>query len=315
VLVEPTTTRENFYVAMTRGKHANRAYVILDRADDYAHPHPGDNPDATARSVLYGVLQHVGAELSAHETITAEQERSGSIAQLATKYETIAAAAQRDRWATLIRSSGLTDEEADATIESDAFGALTAELRRAEANHHDFDKLLPRLIAARGFEDADDIASVLHYRIARATARPPGSGRTRKTPRLIAGLIPSADGPMTGDLRQALDERRELIATRADAALDTARAAGDPWTRSLGKPPRDPRKAAAWRRHARTVAAYRDRYSISDEQPLATPPKATAQKIDAARARTAFDRLRAIAGTSTPERGHGPIQETAGRSL
>src|SRR5699024_11654466 len=33
VLVEPTTTRENFYVAMTRGKHSNRAYVGLDRAD------------------------------------------------------------------------------------------------------------------------------------------------------------------------------------------------------------------------------------------------------------------------------------------
>ena len=34
VLVEPTSTRENFYVAMTRGKHANRAYVILDRPDE-----------------------------------------------------------------------------------------------------------------------------------------------------------------------------------------------------------------------------------------------------------------------------------------
>ncbi len=107
VLVEPTTTRENFYVAMTRGKHANHAYVILDRANEHAHPHPGDNPDATARSVLYGVLQHVGAELSAHETITTEQEQWGSIAQLAAEYETIAAAAQRDRWATLIKSSGL----------------------------------------------------------------------------------------------------------------------------------------------------------------------------------------------------------------
>lgn len=34
VLVEPTSTRENFYVAMTRGKHANRAYAILDRPDE-----------------------------------------------------------------------------------------------------------------------------------------------------------------------------------------------------------------------------------------------------------------------------------------
>ncbi|MBD4426399.1 TrwC relaxase, partial [Xanthomonas citri pv. citri] len=100
------------------------------------------------------------------------------------------------------------------------------------------------LVVARGFTDADDIASVLHYRVARATARPAGSGRTRKTPRMIAGLIPSADGPMTGDMRQALDERRELIETRAEAVLDTACDAGEAWTRPLGEPPREPRTAA-----------------------------------------------------------------------
>lgn len=291
VLVEPTTTRENLYVAMTRGKHSNHAYVILDRADEHAHPHPGDNPDATGRSVLFGVLQHTGAELSAHETITAEHEHWGSIAQLAAEYETIAAAAQRDRWATLVRASGLTADQIDAVIESETFGALTAELRRAEANHHDLDTLFPRLVAARGFEDADDIASVLHYRVARATARPAGSGRTRKTPRLIAGLIPSADGPMTRDMRQALDERRELIETRADAVLDTARDAAEPWTRTLGEPPRDPRKAAAWRRHARTVAAYRDRYGLTEDMPLGPAPENTAQKIDRARAETALRQL------------------------
>ena len=60
VLVEPTSTRETFYVAMTRGRHSNHAYVALDRADDHAQPHPGDDPHATARSVLYGVLQHSG---------------------------------------------------------------------------------------------------------------------------------------------------------------------------------------------------------------------------------------------------------------
>ena len=42
VLVEPTSTRETFYVAMTRGRHSNHAYVTLDRADDHAQPYPGD---------------------------------------------------------------------------------------------------------------------------------------------------------------------------------------------------------------------------------------------------------------------------------
>jgi len=316
VLVEPTTTRENFYVAMTRGKHSNRAYVILDRPDEHAHPHPSDNADATGRSVLFGVLQHVGAELSAHETITAEHEHWGSIAQLAAEYETIAAAAQRDRWATLIRSSGLTAEQTDAAVESEAFGALTAELRRAEANHHDVDRLFPRLAAARGFDDADDIASVLHYRVTRATPRPAGSGRTRKAPRLIAGLIPSADGPMAGDMRHALDERRELIEARADAVLDTARQAGEPWTKPLGQPPRDPRKAAAWRRYARTVAAYRDRYGITEDSPLGPESENAAQKIDAARARSALAQAEEAARRPAAVTERRPIERTSpGRSL
>ncbi|WP_114906995.1 MobF family relaxase [Ornithinimicrobium murale] len=307
VLVEPTTTRENFYVAMTRGKHSNRAYVILDRADEHAEAHPGENPDATGRSVLFGVLQHVGAELSAHETITDEQEQWGSIAQLAAEYETIAAAAQHDRWATLIRSSGLTDEQADAAIKSDAFGALTAELRRAEANHHDLDRLLPRLVAARGFEDADDIASVLHHRVAGTTARPAGSGRTRKTPRLIAGLIPSADGPMTEDMHHALDERRQLIEHRTTTALDSALTDQEPWTASLGPIPEGEKEAKAWRRDARVVAAYRDRYRITSSRPLGPEPESAAQRIDHARADAALLRAQAITKPQQDGPGRRPI--------
>lgn len=135
VLADASTTRENFYVAMTRGSHTNVTYVAVDKPDP-AHetPHPADNAEATGRSVLSGVIQHVGAELSAHETITAEQEAWGSIAQLAAEYEMIAAAAQHDHWAALIRASGLTDDEAEDAIASEAFGALTAELRRTAPN-------------------------------------------------------------------------------------------------------------------------------------------------------------------------------------
>ena len=300
VLVEPTTTRENFYVAMTRGRESNQAWVILDRPDDaHTAPHPADNEEATGKTVLYGVLQHSGAELSAHETITAEQDHWGSIAQLAAEYETIAAAAQHDRWVRLIRTSGLTDEQADAALASDALGALTAELRRAEANRHDVDALFPRLVAARGFEDADDVAKVMHYRLARATSRPAGSGRTRKAPALIAGLIPHAAGAMTPEMRRALTERRELIETRADAVLDTAIGQGEPWAEALGEQPTDKHSRTQWGQSARTVAAYRDRYGIEDDSPLGPVPESAAQKIDHARASAA---LRHLTPKTPPER-------------
>lgn len=302
VLVQATTTRENVYVAMTRGRESNRAWVICDRPDDiHDGPHPSDNEEATGRSVLYGVLQHAGAELSAHETITAEQGRWGSIAQLAAEYETLSAVAQKDRWARLVRTSGLSEEDADAAVESVAFGALTAELRRAEANHHDVDALFPRLVAARGFDDADDIAKVMHYRLARATARPAGSGRTRKTPALIAGLIPQARGTMTTEMRQALTERQDLIETRADAVLDTAVADGEPWTASLGPAPKDGQAAARWRRDARVVAAYRDRYQVTESNPLGPTPETDVQKVDRSRAQAALRRLAPSTRRREPE--------------
>lgn len=317
VLADSSTTRENLYVALTRGREQNLVYVATDKPDDtHAEAHPGDNPEASARSVLYGVLQHVGAEPSAHEAIAVEQERWGSIAQLAAEYDTIAQAAQRDRWAGLIRTSGLTPADAEGAIASPAFGALTAELRRAEANHHPVDTLLPRLVTARGFGDADDVAAVLHDRLARVTTRPAGSGRARKAPRLIAGLIPEATGQMTPDMHQALVERRELIETRADAILDAALRDGENWVTTLGTPPKDARSAATWRRHARTIAAYRDRYSITTPTPLGVTPDAAAQRIDRARAAAALERAQGITdpvGRDRPTR-QAP-RRTMGRSL
>ncbi|MGA5355871.1 MobF family relaxase [Streptomyces thermodiastaticus] len=304
VLADASMTRETFYVAMTRGREQNIAYVAVDKPDP-AHdgPHPGDNTEATARSVLFGVLQHVGAELSAHETITAEQDTWASITQLAAEYETLAAAAQHDRWAALVRSSGLSDDDADDAIASPAFGALTAELRRAEANQHDVETLLPRLVRARGFGDADDIAAVLHYRLARATARPAGAGRARRTPRLIVGLIPEATGIMPSEMRQALTERRDLIEARADALLDTALTEKHEWITKLGTPPKVARAAQAWRHAARTIAAYRDRYGITGPAPLGAPAEAETQMIDAARARAALGRARSLSQAEQPDQG------------
>jgi hypothetical protein len=290
-------TRETCYVAMTRGRQANIGYVVTDQPDAEHHQHP-DDADVTARSVLIGVLRHVGAEPSAHETIAAEQQTWASIAQLAAEYDTIAATAQHDRWTALIRRSGLDAQQAGAVLASDAFGPLTAELRRAEADRHDPDTLLPRLVAARGFDDAGDIAAVLHHRVTSVTANPPPDA-ARRPSRLIAGLIPPATGPMTDDMRHALSERAQLIEQRADAIAETAVADQAAWTHELGVPPADPRRRASWMRQVRVVAAYRDRYHIDTDSPLGPAPDAsTAQQVDATRAHLALRRSRHLAGAT-----------------
>ena len=194
VVASGSTTRENFYVSMTRGRDSNIAYVALDKPDDsHAAPQP---EDVNAHTVLFGILQHSGVKLSAHQTIDAEQELWSSIAQVGAEYETVAAAAQYDRWVALLHNCGLDDEQGEEVIASDSFGPFTAELGRAEANHHDVDTLLPRLVASRLLGDAADIGAVLISRLSHATSQPKG-GRKRRVPKLIVGLIPVADGPMS----------------------------------------------------------------------------------------------------------------------
>ncbi|MFF2633489.1 MobF family relaxase [Microbacterium sp. NPDC058021] len=289
-VVEPGTTRENLYVAMTRGRASNMAYVVVARPDDnHSARYPGEKADATARDILVGVLGHIGAELSAHEMIVAEQESWGSIAQLAAEYETLASSAQRPRWTNLIHACGLPLALAAVAIASDAFGALTAGLRRAEALGHNIDTLLPRIAAARGFEDAQDAAAVLHERLERVLAQPSSGSSRGSGRRLIAGLIPAALGEMDAEMQRALDERAQLIEERAAVLVEAALTSREKWVASLGRSPVDAARANAWRQQARIVAAYRDRYGVFEDDALGAPATSLNQRVDAAAAGMARD--------------------------
>ncbi|MFO6453415.1 MULTISPECIES: MobF family relaxase [unclassified Aeromicrobium] len=263
VVVTNSTTRENLYVSMTRGRDTNTAYVGLDRPDD-SHTPLADS-EVSGRSVLHGVLLHSGAELSAHQMIEAEQEQWTSIAQMAAEYETIAVVAQRDRWIGLFACAGLTCEQVDRLLGSDSFGPLSAELRRAEANDLNLETELPRLIAQRPLDDALDVGAVLITRLQAATDATTRRHRPDHSRRLVAGFIPQANGPMAPDMAEALTQRQDLIETRATALAAAALARQDRWLRRLGTPPTEGTRRDRWLHEVATVAAYRDRYGIAGE--------------------------------------------------
>ncbi|MCB0906472.1 MAG: relaxase domain-containing protein [Nocardioidaceae bacterium] len=304
VVVSDTTTRENLYVAMTRGRDHNHAYVVTAPEDENHGAADGD--EITARSVLVRVLANRGAELSAHQTLTEEQETWGSIAQLVAEYETIATAAQRDRWATLLRSCALTADQVDDVLASDAFGPLATELRRAEANGHDVDRLLPAAASRHGLLDAEDVAAVLRHRVQLVTSRR-ASGRRRRS-RLIVGLIPEAFGPMTPDMRRALDERRDLIEQRARNLAETAIQNRESWIQRLGEPAATDR--AQWTRAVATIAAYRDRYAITGPRPLGREASTDSQRLDRARAAASLR-----AASASPSRSSSPQMPMGAASL
>lgn len=277
IVHSPEVARESLYVGMTRGRESNRVYVATDQHHLEEHQHRDDLHN-TARSILYGILQHPGAELSAHDTITVEQNFWGSLAQLAAEYDTIAQTASVERWVTLLETGGLAPETIDELIDTDAFGILTTELRRLEAAGHDIDNLLPRVIAAGGLDNVNDLGSLLRYRMQQITAIYPPTSRSAAG--LIAGVVSRATGITDPAMRQALAEREQLMQQRLNALTQTLLEHPAPWMASLDG--LDPERRAGI---VRAVAAYRDRWGVTAASPIGAIPADDAQRIDYGRTR------------------------------
>jgi hypothetical protein len=263
-MVSPTTTRELLYVMATRGREVNRLYVDTHYDPDPETSHGQTREPQTARDVLIGTLRNEGADAAAHDMMRRQQDEAEGMERLSAEYLTLAAAAQAERWHTLLAAAGFTEPELQSVRSSDAFGQLTASLRRAEARHLDVDTALPELISGRAFDGAGDIAEAVTARVDRWTQM--AGSRRRSSDDYVAGLIPRARGVTDPDMVRALSERDHAMQTRARVVAIHAIESGQPWAKALGAIPEDPARRARWVREISTVAAYRDRWHITGNE-------------------------------------------------
>ena len=150
---------------------------------------------------------------------------------------------------------------------SAAYGPLQAAFRDAEARGLDIEAALPRLVAGRSLADAVDVAAVLHGRVDRWTQA--AGGRNRQADNLIAGLIPriaACERPRAG-------ARAESSVTRPWKG-EPVHWPTKPWSPArvgynVSGPRQLPRPGAKrWIREVSTIAAYRDRWHLSGQNPV-----------------------------------------------
>ncbi|GEM_PF-316497 len=276
-LVAPTTTREVLYVSATRGRESNNLYVDTTYDPDPATGHDHTTFPRTAKDVLAGVLAKEGSDLSAHETLRRTQGREEDLSVLAAEYETLASAAQEQRWGALLARSGLDPVQLEQVCQSEARGPLLAALRDAEARGLDVEGVFPNLVALRPLDDAEDPASVIHARV-EAWAHTAGSKRRTSTG-FIAGIIPRAVGVTDPDMVRALDERAVAVQNRARELAVHAIERRETWVLCLGAAPVDRARHERWLKAVSTVAAYRERWNIADDGPFG--PGGAVRTLDA----------------------------------
>jgi hypothetical protein len=260
-----------------------------ERSDDRQDSHNGHRArrwdtragtisSQSANEVLTGVLANEGAGLSAHGVLERAQLRAEDFDILAAEYQTLARAAQQQRWDELLGHSALDPERLAQVRQRPAYGPLLAALRGAEAHGLEVEQTLPGLVATRPLKDAEDPAAVLRDRVDRC-AQAAGSSR-RAGRNLIAGLIPRAVDVTDPEMARGLEERVEAMQLRARALAEQAVERNQIWVRRLGIAPSDPRARERWIEAVTTVVAYRDRWNIDDYR-LPIGPNVPARSIDA----------------------------------
>ncbi len=258
--VSPATTREVLYVALTRGAEANHLYVDTHYDPDPDTGHDGLAATPSAVEVLEGVLRREGAEVSATDMIRTAQ--SVSIATLVAEYETIVALADGERWKTLLLKSGLSGAELARATSSPAYPTLVSKLREAEQRGLDVSVDLRLLVKGRSFDDAVDVANVLHQRVNDFLSAVDFPALVDE--QLVVGLFPRPIASIDSDTDRAIGDRVDAIEQRARELATLAIERGDDWVRAFGSPPADRDAHECWLRVVTDGAAYLERWGGED---------------------------------------------------
>ncbi|WP_052765351.1 MobF family relaxase, partial [Mycolicibacterium obuense] len=166
VVGSDTLTREQLYVALTRGKAENHIYFSTSEADPHAILTPKATHPPTAVDILSAILRRDGAQVSAHSAQRADADPFTRLARATDMYaDALSSGAEQ-----LAGTSTMAGIDAAAT-------ALRADLTAAEAwpvlrrnlallalDGHDPQQALAHA-ARRGLDNTGDPAAVLDWRL------------------------------------------------------------------------------------------------------------------------------------------------------
>lgn len=263
-LLDERADRLAAYVALTRGRELNEAYLVTQ---EYADEHnPNGISHARPRDVLAQVLENTPAERAATLEVREAERLSGSLASLGETFEFLARETAQTRVERAL-TEALTDEQIAVTQLSDEYGALLARVRQAENDGHDAVELIKDITTRyeRDLGDANEVGAVLYWRLNKTLEeRQPEHADRVVDPRdwtTLAVLDDDATGDYARTVAAAAARRHEEIGREA---VENAPA----WAVDvLGPVPDDVWTRAAWQNRAADLGAAREYQQLSEHTP------------------------------------------------
>ncbi|MFF5037954.1 hypothetical protein ACFY3S_38400, partial [Nocardia salmonicida] len=243
-------SRQQFYVAMTRGRHANHAYIAtaLDGDEGDIYTVPAHYP-RTAVEHLHHVLDRDGARTSAHTELRDALDPARRIGRAVDTYlDTLGMTAENAVGTTRLDTiDRIAEQLVPGLTDSPAYSVLRQHLAMLALSGADPVTELRTAIAARELDTVTDPAAVLDWRLDPSGNHSAGPGPLAWTPGL------PTETPTTTDADTAPVQARErIVAELARQVSDTARAwtttTAPKWARPLlGTDPELVADLAVWR--------------------------------------------------------------------
>jgi conjugative relaxase-like TrwC/TraI family protein len=271
-VISPRTGAAAAYVALTRGREANTAYVATVQV-------PEDSPPGQASAVerrdplavLADVIERERDDLSARQVAAESWATRNSTrtagAWMADATDILSAARTARALDRLTASGRLSTGQRQRLAADPATGQLGRLLRQIELAGRNSEAELSKAVTRRPLDGAESIASVLHSRVADQVGQLIPVGET------FAERVPMTDDPVW---QRYLEQIAEIADQRA-RELGTEVAEAEPkWAREgLGPVPAEPIERLAWEQRAGQVAAYRELVDHQDKATALGPtPKA-----------------------------------------
>lgn len=257
------------YVALTRGKTANTAWMVTEASvPDSPLGEAAVVKERTGRAVLAEVFGRNRREVTAmveRDELEAEFGSESTIVGQLLDGISRACAGHTSRLLDDLTARGIiSDGQRRGLANDEAMSAVERLLRAAEVDGRDRGQLLEQVLAGKSLQGARSVGQVLHHRLHHALDVDTVVGGFRD-------LIP--DG-VADHHRVWLESRADdADARRAELGRDTAVEAPGWAVAALGPVPEETAAREAWETRAGWAAAYREMFGHDDEvDPLGAAP-------------------------------------------
>ena len=266
-IVDAATSRARLYVMATRGRLHNILAVVTSDVPPETHL---TAPPTAGITVLAEVLRTDQADRSATETEQTLWADADTLRYWGPVYDDLTARVAAPRFTAVVRAAS-GPAAADRLAADPAMPALITRLHQLAAAGYDPETVLAAVASERELRSARDVAAVLTWRIddSYGDLQPdPAAALSPAQAGTYAQRAPAVDSDVGDTLRQVA----AVCDTRVEALAQQAATEGPAWTGALGRVPDDQPGREQWTGRAAVIAAYRDRYAISGDEPIGPEP-------------------------------------------